>query len=162
MVQLGTFKQKGIFGIIKKVSYLALVCVVIGIRFVIFLCSVLRYKNVKEYKSGWRENHCRLFFQFRRTHPNRTDYETFYVSVIESCMKTGTACLGLLQYAIQFAWVNMPAAYCSLGCSGYYSYRGDDYLRYILFDEEMPRYQWWFSASSNKRKRGKNYDKKRH
>ena len=37
----------------------------------------------------------------------------------------------------------------------------DDYCRCIFFKEEMPRYQWWFSALSNERKEN-NYGKKRY
>lgn len=37
----------------------------------------------------------------------------------------------------------------------------DDYCRFIFFKEEMPRYQWWFSALSNERKEN-NYGKKRY
>lgn len=81
------------------------------------------------------KNHYRLFFSSGGTHPNRTGYETFYVSVIESWMKTEAACLGLLQYAIQFVWANMSTVYCSLGCSGYHSYRGGRLFKiyFILF-----------------------------
>ena len=69
--------------------------------------------------------------------------------------------LGLPEYAAQSFWTNMRSLYGAWIILVTIAIIVDDYFKWLIYKEEMPRYQWWFSALSNERKEN-NYGKKRY